>query len=493
MNIRSPRRRRREPSSEPIGTTRGPAMGGLRISVLAAAFVLCPFTLARADEVDVYVGRQLRQLHIPGMSLAIVHDGQVIKAKGYGLANVEWNAPATSDTVYEIGSMTKQFTATAVMMLVEEGKVSLDDKITKYFPAAPETWSHVTIRHLLSHTSGIQNHVALPEFLNLLQGDLTLQSSLRRDELIKWFFRLPLEFQPGETWAYDNTGYYLLGLVIEQASGRTYWQFLDERIFRPLGMTATRSTDPQPIIPKRASGYEWQNNSFENRTVLTPIVAFSAGALLSTAEDLVKWDAALYTKKLLKKSSLRQMWSAVTTKDGSVAPFGYGFGWFIDSYHGHRIVQHSGGTMGFSSTIYRFVDDRLTIIILTNHADRINDQMAIDIAGIYLPALRRPQGSPDPDPKISLKLKEVLSSLLEYKHDSTLFTPAMNAFLSTATGREFWKWFASHGALESFNFSDREEVGNTRVFRYRVVLRESDYWVSFALEKDGRVARVCFW
>ncbi len=493
MNIRSPRRYGRQPSSEPIGTKRVPTMGVLRTLVFAAAFVLCPFTLARADEVDAYVGRQLRQLHIPGVSLAVVHDGQIIKAKGYGLANVERNAPATSDTVYEIGSMTKQFTATAVMMLVEEGKVSLDDKITKYFPAAPETWEHITIRHLLCHTSGIQNHVALPKSLNLLQGDLTLQPSLTRDELIKWFFKLPLEFQPGETWAYDNTGYYLLGLVIEQASGKSYWQFLDERIFRPLGMRATRSTDPQPIIPNRASGYEWQNNSFENRSVLTPFVAFSAGALLSTVEDLAKWDAALYTEKLLKKSGRHQMWSAVTAKDGAVAPFGYGFGWFIDGYHGHRIVQHSGGTMGFSSAIYRFVDDRLTIIILTNHADRIVDQMAIDIAGIYLPALRRPQGSPDPDPKTSLVLKELLSSLLKGKHDSTVFSPAMNVFLNTATGKAFWQWFASHGELGSFTFSDREGMGNTGVFRYRVVLKENDYWVSFTMEKDGRVARVCFW
>ena len=187
------------------------------------------------------------------------------------------------------------------------------------------------------------------------------------------------------------------------------------------------------------------------------------------------------------------MWSAVTAKDGAVAPFGYGFGWFIDVYHGHRIVQHSGGTMGFSSAIYRFVDDRLTIIILTNHADRIVDQMAIDIAGIYLPALRRPHGGPDPDPKISARLKEVLSSLLDCKPDSTLFTKAMNVFLSTATGREFWRWSASHGGLKSFTFSEREEVGNNRVFRYRVVLRENDYWVSFTMEKDGRVARVCFW
>lgn len=461
--------------------------------VFVATFVLVSLSSASADEVDDYVKSQLRQLHIPGASVAIVRDGRIIKAQSYGLANVEWNIPAANNTVYELGSITKQFTAAAIMVLVEEGKVGLDDKIRKYFPAAPEAWEHITIRHLLSHTSGIQNHVALPEFLSVFQTNLTFQPSLTRDELIKWFFKLPLEFQPGETWAYDNTGYYLLGIVVEQVSGKSYWQFLEERIFHPLGMTATRSTDPRLIVPNRASGYEWKNNSFENRSVLTPFVAFSAGALLSNVEDLARWDAALYSDKLLKKSSLDQMWTTTTTRARAAAPFGYGFGWFIESYHGHHIVQHSGGTMGFSSVIYRYVDDRFTVIILTNHADRIVDQLAIDIAGIYVPALRRPQGRLDAEPKTSLRFKEVMSTLLEGKQDSTLFTPAMNVFLSTATGKELWKWFASQGRLGSFRFSDREDVGHLSVSRYSVVLGESHYWVSFATEEDGRIARVCFW
>ena len=465
----------------------------LRISLFAVALVLCAFTSAIADEVDDYLELHLRQLHIPGASIAVVRDGQIIKAQGYGLANVELNVPATRHTVYEIGSMTKQFTATAIMMLVEEGKIRLDDPVTRYFPAAPDTWNGITIRHLLSHTSGIQNHVAVPGFLNVFRTNLEFQPSLTRDELLQLFFKLPLEFEPGDTWAYDNTGYYLLGLVIEQASGKSYWQFLDERIFRPAGMTATRSTDPRPIVPNRASGYQWQNNSFENRSVLTPFIAFSAGALLSNAEDLARWDAVLYTEKLLKKSSLEQMWTATTAKGRAAAPFGYGFGWFVDSYHGHRIVQHSGGTPGFSSVIYRFVDDGLSVIILTNHADRIVDQMAIDIAGVFVPALRRPTGRPDPDPKTSLRLQEVMSGLLGGKHDSASFTPAMNAFLSTATGKAFWEWFASHGALKSFSVSDREDLGTLVVSRYRVVLGENAYWFSVTTEEDGRIARICFW
>lgn len=481
------RRRLRSP------LTRRGALVMFKTALLPAALILCAVTSASADEVDDYVESHLCQLHIPSASVAVVRDGQIVKAKGYGLANVELNVPATKDTVYEIGSMTKQFTATAIMMLVEEGKVSLDDPVTKYFPAAPETWQHITIRHLLNHTSGIENYVAVPEFLNRFQTNLEFQPSLTRAEVIKLFFKLPLEFQPGETWAYNNTGYYLLGIVIEQASGKSYWQFLDDRIFKPLGMTNTRSTDPRPIIPNRASGYAWQNNSFENRSVLTPFAAFAAGALLSTPADLAKWDAALYTERLLKKSSGEQLWAPARINNGATAPFSYGFGWFIDRYHGHRIVQHSGGTPGFSSVIYRFIDDRLTVIMLTNHADRILDQMAIDIAGMYLPALKRPRESRDPEPQTSLRLRGVLSNLLKGKHDSTLFTPAMNVFLSTATGKAFWQWFASHGELSRFTFSNREGAEGTCVSRYQVRLGENEYWVSFTTGADGRVARVCFW
>jgi D-alanyl-D-alanine carboxypeptidase len=447
----------------------------------------------RTDQIDDYIATQMARLHIPGASLSIIRDGRLIKAQGYGFANLELKAPATKDTVYEIGSNTKQFTAAAIMILVEEGKVRLEDPITKYFPEAPQTWRDITIRHLLRHTSGIQNHVALPHWLDVFKTNLSFETAPTRDELLRMFFELPLEFQPGESWAYDNTGYYLLGIIIEKASGKSYWQFLDERIFRPLGMTATRSTDPRPIVPNRASGYEWKNDHFENRPVLLPAIAFSAGSLLSTVEDMAKWDAALNSEKLLKKSSLDQTWTAAVTKGIARALFNYGFGWFVDSYHGHRLVQHSGGTPGFSLVIYRFLDDKLTIIILTNHSDRIVDQLAIDLAGICLPALKRPDANPDFDPKTTAILKDVVSRLLNEKYDPASFTPAMRTFLTTATGKAFWKWFAEHGALGSFSFSDRESRRDGQVLRYKVDLGGNSYWFSVHLTKDRKVAQIYWW
>jgi len=465
-----------------------------RHPVLVALFIGFGLPVSgKADQIDDYILAQMQHLHIPGVSLAIVRDGRTIKTQGYGFANIELKAPATKDTVYEIGSNTKQFTAAAIMMLVEEGKVRLEDPITKYFPQAPQAWRGITIRHLLTHTSGIQNHVAVPHWLDVFRTNLAFETAPTRDELLKMFFKLPLEFQPGETWAYDNTGYYLLGIVIEKASGRTYWQFLDERIFKPLGMTATRSTDPRPIVPNRASGYEWKNDHFENRPVLLPAIGFSAGSLLSNVEDAVKWDAALYGEKLLKKSSLEQMWIATMAKNGADAPFNYGFGWFVDSYRGHRLVQHSGGTPGFSSVIYRFVDDKLTIIILTNHSDRIVDQLAIDLAGICLPALKRPDSNPDPDPKTTAMLKDVVSSLLNEKYNAASFTPAMHAFLTTATGKAFWKWFAEHGSVSGFIFSDREDTKDGQVLRYRVSLGGNPYWLSAKITKEGKIAQIYWW
>ncbi len=447
----------------------------------------------RADKIDDYITGQIKRLHVPGASLAIVRDGHITKAQGYGFANLELRSPATKETVYEIGSTSKQFTATAIMMLVEEGKVRLDDTITKYFPEAPQAWRGIKIRHLLTHTSGIQNHVAVPHWLDVFRTNLAFETAPSRDELLKMFFKLPLEFQPGETWAYDNTGYYLLGIIIEKASGKSYWQFLDERIFKPLGMNATRSTDPQPIVRNRASGYEWKNDHFENRPVLLPAIAFSAGSLLSTVEDMAKWDAALYTEKLLKKSSLDQMWTAPATNDGTDAPFNYGFGWFIENYHGHRLVQHSGGTPGFSSAMYRFVSDKLTIIIRTNHADRILDQLAIDLAGIYLTALKRPDANTDPDPQTTAMLKDVVSGLLKGKAEPESFTAAMRIFLSTATGKAFWKWFADHGELSSFIFSDREDRGDDQVLRYKISLGGIWYWFSVLVTKDRKIAQIYWW
>jgi D-alanyl-D-alanine carboxypeptidase len=247
-------------------------------------------------DVDRYIETALRKYKIPGLTLAVLQQGRLIKARGYGFANLELQVPATDSTVYEIGSLTKQFTAALLMMLVQEGRLSLNDPLSVYFPNAPVSWKQITIRHLLTHTSGIRNHSAMEDFPDIYN------IKHERDELLNMFYELPMDFQPGETWSYDNTGYILLGYIIEDIGGKSYWELLQERIFRPLAMKDTRNTDPRPIIPNRASGYVWNGDRFENQPTLPPYTAFSAGALQSTVLDLARWELSLSSHTLLSES-----------------------------------------------------------------------------------------------------------------------------------------------------------------------------------------------
>jgi len=315
-------------------------------------------TEQQIEKFDSLVREKMSANHIPGLSLAVVRDGKIIIAKGYGMANLELSTPANEKTAFAIYSVTKPFTAMAVMMLVEEGKISLEDPISKYLAGLPAAWNPVTVRQLLNHTSGIKS----------LQESSFNPKELPRDytpaEIINLTASFPLDFPSGESSEYNNTGYFLLGMLIEKVSGKTYEQFLRERIFAPLEMRDTRLQNYDELIPNRATGYTWQNSGFRNAVRLSPTISFSLAGLVSTVLDLAKWDAALYTEKLLKKNTLEQMWTDAKLNNGQMAGFGLGFG--ITPYQGHKRAGHSGGATGFSATISRFVDDKVTVIVLTN-------------------------------------------------------------------------------------------------------------------------------
>src|SRR6185503_5682934 len=211
-------------------------------------------------------------------------------------ADVELNAPATENTVYQWASVSKQFTATAIMLLAQDGKLKLEDSISRHYPDSPSTWKDVTIRHLLTHTSGIKSYTSLPNFFKSIRKDY------EPDELIGLVKDLPLDFEPGEKWEYCNTGYYLLGLVIEKVSGKSYAQFLKERIFDPLKMSTARLNHQFEIIANRATGYDNRSNGLWRSEFVSPTQPFAAGALVGTVLDLAKWDAALYGHELLPTS-----------------------------------------------------------------------------------------------------------------------------------------------------------------------------------------------
>ncbi|HEY0455105.1 MAG TPA: serine hydrolase domain-containing protein [Verrucomicrobiae bacterium] len=331
---------------------------------------------ARADLIDDYVLSQMSLKQVPGLSLAVLHDGKVLKTRGYGLANVELTASATEETVFEIGSITKQFTAALVLMLIEENKLGLEDSVTKYFTNAPESWKPITLRHLLTHTSGIKNYTGLPGF--------ECSKHLNADQFTKAISAYPLASEPGQKFAYCNSGYNLLGFIIEKVTGKSYWEMLNARILTPLGMKATQSRDTRKVIMHRASGYEKEKNVLLNRErELTDI--FSAGAISSTVLDLIKWNSALESGRLLKPASIDLMWTPTKLTTGEMYP--YGFGWRMDDYHGSKCIGHGGSTSGFSSTIKRFPQARLAVIVLSNSGEEgIASEIAKGVADFLLPS-----------------------------------------------------------------------------------------------------------
>jgi CubicO group peptidase (beta-lactamase class C family) len=354
--------------------------------VCAAAAPAVPDERLSAN-VDEFANAELRAQHIPGVALVVVQGGKIVKAAGYGMANVELGVATKPESIFQTGSVGKQFTATAVMMLVEEGKIGLDDKISKYFAGAPAAWKDITVRHLLSHTSGIPDYTS-----EKTGGAINMRTDYTEEELVKKISGLPLDFPPGEKWSYSNSGYLLLGVLIHNVTGQFYGDFLQHRIFQLLQMISTRIISEADIVPNRSAGYRLVKGELKNQEWVSPSLNTTAdGALYTNVLDLAKWDASLYTEKLLKKSSFDQMWMPVKLNSGKTYP--YGFGWSITNVNGHRLLHHGGAWQGFTMHLSRYVDDKLTIVVMTNlDSDHSNpEKIAQGVAAIYIPALKKPE------------------------------------------------------------------------------------------------------
>jgi CubicO group peptidase (beta-lactamase class C family) len=376
---------------QPAPTT-GPAVNGTPVPAPTAPNPPSPTipaapTATPVDPIDGYIADEMRKREIPGLALAVVQRGKVVKQRGYGLANLELDAPVTPDTVFELASVTKQFTAAAVMLLVEEGKVGLDDRITDYLAHAPDTWRAAMVRHLLTHTAGFPDLTT--GFRALSAGGA--RASYSTEEMYEAAWKDALSFVPGARWQYSDVGYFLLGMIIERASGRRYGEFLAERFFQPLGMTATSVPDQWAIVKQRASGYTLRMGQLVRIRRDAQIELRSYSGVFSSVRDLVTWEAALTAGRAVKPSSLDRMWTAVTLSDGTSYP--YGFGWEVGELRGHRRISHSGIT---GTEYTRFPDDGLTVIVLTNLGYRFDTDpvnpwgLTIGVAGHYVPDLAAP-------------------------------------------------------------------------------------------------------
>jgi CubicO group peptidase (beta-lactamase class C family) len=337
---------------------------------------MAAFVPVRGDTVDEYVKEQMAKQRIPGLSIAVVKDGKLIKAAGYGMANLETNTLATPETVYKTASLSKPIIAAAVMLLVQDGKIGLDDKAEQYLSGAPASWQNITLRNLLTHTSGIVRDP--PDYHPYKEQDIA--------EVIDSAYSLPLKFQPGEKWLYSNVGYYVLAEIISKVSGKPWGEFISERLFMPAGMTSTRTVTMSAIVPNRASGYEQTNSGIANAE--NWIAVRPSGAFLSTVLDLAKWEVFMDLHSPLKADSRQQMLTPASLSDKTTAD--YGFGWYVDSFLGRVRIHHDGQFPGFRSDYERFEDDRLSVIVLANSGSSSVESLAIKVAGFYAPALATP-------------------------------------------------------------------------------------------------------
>jgi D-alanyl-D-alanine carboxypeptidase len=324
---------------------------------------------AHADPVDDFIRAEMKSQNIPGLAVAVVQDGKVIKVAGYGVANLKTKEPVTPDTLFKIASVSKQFVAAGIMLLAQDGRLTVDDPVGKHIQGIPAAWNGITIRHLLSHTAGL---VREPPAFDPFK--MTSEA-----ELIASAYATPLRFTPGEKWEYSNLGYNILVEIIARTSGRPWSEFIAERVFKPAGLAVTRTTTTA-TLPNKATGYSDNDKLIESPD--WPAVR-PGGAFLSSVLDLARWDAVLYTDRVLNEATRTQMWTPVKMNDGSAGL--YGFGWHLHRPGSRRQVWHSGGLPGFVAQFHRYLDDRVSVIVLMNSDDVDDETILVGVANLYLP------------------------------------------------------------------------------------------------------------
>ena len=452
--------------------------------VLCAALMLLATPSARAqdtltDRIDSFVNEEMQRQHVPGVAVAVIQRGQVLKAKGYGVSNLEHHVAVTPETMFQSGSLGKQFTATAVMLQVEDGKLALSDPLTKFFPDAPATWRAITVRHLLTHTSGIPDYT---------EGMVDMRKDYTEDDLTKFAFGLTLEFPPGARWNYSNTGYVLLGIIVHKVSGSFYGDVLATRVFKPLGMTTARVIDEADIIPNRAAGYQLEKGEVKNQDWVAPKLNTTAdGSLYFSLRDLIAWDAGVRARAILKPESWEQILRPVQLTSGKTYP--YGFGWFLDERGGKPLQQHSGSWQGFKTQLSRFLGDDLSIVVLANLAQANPARIADGVAALVDPALAVPPLKPieDREPQVTSRAGQ----LLESARAGTL-TPADLAYTRAGFFPDVAK--AIQTRLQPVTLPailvlvKRVEIGDDRIYTYEVRAGAGLLLYTIGIAPDGKVS-----
>jgi CubicO group peptidase (beta-lactamase class C family) len=452
---------------------------GLALLALASARPASAQT-APIAKIDEFVRAEMARQKIPGVAIAVVKNGAVVKIDGYGYANVEHQVPVTAATIFQSGSLGKQFTAVAVMLQVEEGKLALTDSVTKYFPDAPAAWRAITVENLLTHTSGIPDYT---------DGTIDYRKDYTEDELARFAYGLKLEFPAGSRWNYSNTGYVLLGAIVRKVSGTFYGDVLATRVFKPIGMTTTRVIDEADIVPNRAAGYRLVNGELKNQEWVAPRLNTTAdGSLYFSAHDLVAWDTAVRARALLKPESWARILTPVRLTSGRTYP--YGFGWSIDERGEQPLHQHGGSWQGFKTQFSRFIGDNLSVAVLANLAQANPERFADGIAAIMNERLALPPLRPveDKEPKITARLEALLQ-----RARAGALAPAEFAYVRAGFfpdgAREYQERLQALGAPGRLVLVKRNDLGDDRVYTYEIAFGARTMYYTVALAPDDKISQ----
>jgi CubicO group peptidase (beta-lactamase class C family) len=456
--------------------------------VALALSLLLGAQIAAADKVDDYIRKEIARQRIPGLALGVVRDGKLVKSAGYGFADLDNDVKVTPDTVFEVASITKQFTATLIMMLVEEGKVRLDDKINAHLPNPPDKWKDITVRQLLNHTGGLAPlGNDFRSMVRLLDVPTEAMYAAAKDDA--------LTGAPGEAFSYSDVGYFLLGMIIEKATGKKYAEALSQRILSPLGMKSSRMLDQLLPYKKLAKGYTLYRGpevggmpTVVNIRRVSQRGLTSHYGLFSTVGDLAKWDAALYRESPVTQASLRLMWSPTVLNDGTKIP--YGFGWNIASRLGYEYVYHSGitGTM-----ILRVPELKLSVVVLTNlgkwssgnstGADAL--MIAREVAGMVEPKFRL-KPLPDADPVFTARARTAFEALAEGRTPKEVFSDEgiriLTKYMAEATAST-----QPLGQVRKVELLERTQDGKVQLCLYRFTCAGGVQTFTVVFDAEGKI------
>jgi CubicO group peptidase (beta-lactamase class C family) len=452
-------------------------LSALLLALSASRTAAAPAPLR--ERIDAFMRAEMERQQVPGVGIGIVKNGKVVLAKGYGFANLEHQVPTKPETLFQAGSLGKQFTAMAVMLQVEAGKLQLTDPLTKYFPGAPESWAGITVRNLLNHTSG------LPD----LEGTLDYRKDYTDEDLARFAYALTLEFAPGSRWSYSNTGYVLLGIIVNRVSGTFYGDVLREKVFKPAGMTTARIISEEDIIPHRAAGYRLVNETLKNQEWVSPSLNTTAdGSMYVSVRDMIAWDAAVQARAILKPESWKEILTPAPLTSGATYP--YGFGWQLEERAGKPLHQHTGSWQGFTSYFGRYLGEGLSLVVLTNSANASPSRFAQGIAALIAPALAPPALTTpieDREPQITARVAALLEKTREGK-----LAPADFAYVRAGFFPEGAKMYQAQlntlGPAGQPVLVERRTLGDDRVYTYLVTFGAKTFRLLVGLAPDDRLS-----